>query len=125
MEVTQIHEGSGVYYYHDGRQFKGTFSQDEPVKGTLSFPDGSKYIGELRNGARHGHGVYHFSDGSVYEGESVMDRFEGKGKMTWNDGGWYEGEWSQGEIHGYGMEIRPDGSLRHNGLWRKGVPIRQ
>ena len=120
-----LKEGSGVYYYHDGRQFKGTFRQDEPVKGTLTFPDKSQYIGELRNGARHGQGTYHFSDGSVYEGESVMDRFEGKGKMTWNDGGWYEGEWSQGEIHGYGMEIRPDGSLRHHGLWRKGVPIRQ
>mmetsp|Transcript_113567 Transcript_113567/g.169856 ORF Transcript_113567/g.169856 Transcript_113567/m.169856 type:complete len:389 (+) Transcript_113567:203-1369(+) len=123
--VNDLKEGIGVLYYHDGRQFQGTFKQDDPVKGTLTFPDKSKYIGDLHNGARHGKGTYYFSDGSVYEGESVMDRFEGKGKMTWTDGGWYEGEWSQGEIHGYGMEIRPDGSLRHHGLWRKGVPIRQ
>lgn len=122
--VNDLREGEGKLMYADGRVFYGHFSQDDPVQGTLVYPDGAKYIGELHNGARHGYGVYYFTDGSKYEGYTVMNVFEGKGKMTWEDGGWYEGEWLQGEIHGYGLEVRADGSLRHKGRWSKGVPIR-
>lgn len=122
--VNDLKEGMGKLTYADGRVFQGNFDDDEAVEGTIKFPDGARYEGQLHNGARHGYGVYHFNDGSVYEGESVMNVFQGKGKMIWNDGGWYEGEWSQGEIHGRGKEIRPDGSLRHDGQWSKGVPIR-
>jgi hypothetical protein len=122
--VNDLKEGTGKLTYADGRIFTGNFDDDEAVEGTIKFPDGARYEGQLHNGARHGYGVYHFNDGSVYEGESVMNVFQGSGKMIWNDGGWYEGEWSQGEIHGRGKEIRPDGSLRHDGQWSKGVPIR-
>ncbi|KAL3923384.1 MAG: hypothetical protein SGARI_006230, partial [Bacillariaceae sp.] len=122
--VNDLKEGKGKLKYADGRVFEGNFDDDEAVEGTIKFPDGARYEGELHNGARHGYGVYYFNDGSVYEGQSKMNVFEGKGKMTWNDGGWYEGEWHQGEIHGKGKEIRPDGSLRHDGKWSKGVPIR-
>jgi hypothetical protein len=45
--------------------------------------------------------------------------------MIWEDGGWYEGEWAQSEIDGYGIEMRADGSIRHNGLWKNGIPIRK
>lgn len=123
--VNDLKEGEGTLNYSDGRVFRGIFREDDAVKGTLIFPDGAKYVGELRNGNRHGYGVYYFTDGSRYEGNSVMSVFEGKGKMTWPDGGWYEGDWVQGEIHGFGKEVRPDGSLRHDGPWRKGVPIRK
>lgn len=119
-----LKEGVGVFCYQGGRRFEGIFEKDEAVHGTLTFPDKSRYVGELSNGTRHGKGTYYFCDGSIYEGQSVKDRFEGHGKMTWTDGGWYEGEWLGGQINGYGMEIRPDGSLRHRGLWREGFPIR-
>ena len=122
--VNDLREGKGKLFYADGRIFDGDFQQDDPIKGTLTFPDGARYVGELHNGARHGYGIYYFTDNSIYEGYSVMNIFEGKGKMTWTDGGWYEGEWLQGEIHGYGIEIRADGSVRHKGQWSKGVPIR-
>jgi hypothetical protein len=122
--VNDLKEGEGKLIYSDGRVFKGRFKEDEAIKGTITFPDGAKYVGELHNSARHGYGVYMFADGSKYEGQSDMNIFAGKGKMTWTDGGWYEGEWSQGEVHGQGIEIRSDGSLRHEGRWSKGVPIR-
>jgi len=85
--------GHGVLYYNDGRVFSGHFQDDDPVTGTLTFPDGSQYCGELYNQARHGFGTYYFNDGSTYEGMSCMNVFEGQGRMTWPDGGWYEGEW--------------------------------
>ena len=64
------------------------------------------------------------TDGSRYEGESVNNFFEGNGKMIWPDGGWYQGEWSQGQIDGYGLEMRANGTIRHKGLWKNGVPVR-
>ena len=122
--VNDVKEGDGKLLYADGRVLVGRFEKDQAVKGTLDFPDGAKYKGELKGGARHGYGVFTFADGSIYEGQSVMNIFEGKGKMTWTDGGWYEGEWSKGQIHGNGKEVRPDGSLRHDGLWDNGAPVR-
>lgn len=122
--VNDLREGRGRLEYADGRVFEGTFKADEAIKGTLTFPDGAKYVGELNDGKRHGIGIYYFADGSRYEGESVNNYFEGKGKMIWEDGGYYDGEWSQGEIDGYGKEFRADGTLRHEGLWRSGYPVR-
>jgi len=122
--VNDLKEGIGIIHFTDGRIFQGKFRQDEASEGTMSYIDGAQYTGELHHGNRHGFGVYRFSDGSFYEGESVMNLFEGRGKMTWSDGGWYEGDWSRGEIHGFGKEFRPGGSLRHDGRWIKGVPIR-
>ena len=34
-------------------------------KGSLLFPDGSKYVGEWRNGIQHGFGLLSISDGST------------------------------------------------------------
>jgi hypothetical protein len=45
--------------------------------------------------------------------------------MSWSDGGWYEGNWVYGEMDGYGKEVRPDGTMRHQGEWRKGQPVRK
>ena len=122
--VNDLREGIGTIQFTDGRIFQGIFREDEASNGTMSYIDGAQYEGELHHGNRHGFGVYQFSDGSYYKGDSVMNLFEGRGKMTWSDGGWYEGDWSKGEIHGFGKEYRPDGSLRHDGRWIKGVPIR-
>lgn len=122
--VNNLKEGHGTLHFIDGRIFKGEFREDEAFKGTMSYVDGAQYTGELHHGNRHGYGIYHFTDGSYYEGDSIMNVFEGDGKMTWSDGFWYEGEWSRGEIHGFGKEYRADGSLRHDGKWVKGVPIR-
>jgi MORN repeat len=36
----------------------------------------------------------------------------------------YRGEWQDGKAHGYGVEHRPDGSIRHEGEWKKDRPIR-
>lgn len=122
--VNDLREGMGSMQFTDGRIFQGRFTDDEARNGTMSYIDGTQYEGDLHHGKRHGLGVYRFSDGSYYEGQSVMDVLEGFGKMIWSDGGWYEGDWFRGEIHGFGKEYRPDGSLRHDGRWIKGLPIR-
>jgi hypothetical protein len=94
------------------------------VQGTMTYQDGSTYDGQWEDGMRHGTGRCVFMDFSIYEGEFREGEFHGFGKMTWNDGGWYEGQWLNGEMHGKGREIRADGSLRHDGEWVKGQPLR-
>ena len=47
----------------------------------------------------------------------------GFGECTWIDGRTYSGEWKDGSAHGIGKEVRPDGSIRHDGLWEKDKPI--
>ena len=90
----------------------------------MKYQDRSVYGGSWVCSMRHGRGKYIFVDGSEYEGEFREGNFHGHGKMTWNDEGWYIGEWCDGKMHGKGKEIRPDGSLRHDGEWSRSRPIR-
>lgn len=48
---------------------------------TVEYPDGSKYVGKIKNGNRHGKGIMYFSSGNYYEGEWKNDNFHGKGKL--------------------------------------------
>jgi hypothetical protein len=43
----------------------------------------------------------------------------------WADGRIYKGDWVDGKAHGYGIERRPDGSVRHDGQWENDKPIRK
>lgn len=39
-----------------------------PGKGTLTYPDGSKLVGEFEGDQANGDGVLHFKNGDTYEG---------------------------------------------------------
>jgi hypothetical protein len=116
--------GIGKMKFADGRTFDGEYINGQMVEGKMTYQDGSTYAGSWVDGMRHGRGRCVFTDESIYEGEFKEGEFFGRGKMTWNDGGWYEGEWLNGDMHGRGREVRADGSLRHDGEWLKGQPIR-
>merc|ERR1712241_698072 len=102
--------------------FEGEFFRGQMIQGQMTYQDGSLYNGSWVDGMRHGRGKCIFVDGSEYEGDFRKGKFHGHGKMTWNDRGWYVGNWCEGEIHGRGKEVRPDGSLRHDGEWERGQP---
>ena len=63
--------------------------------GTLTYKDGSKYIGEFKRG-----------------------RFSGQGIFTWLDGVKYVGEFKNGKRHGQGTYTWTDGTI-DNGIWKK------
>ena len=45
------------------------------------------YIGEYKDGLRHGKGTLYYLNGDIkYEGDFVNDKFEGNGKGYWEDG---------------------------------------
>jgi len=117
--------GQGTMRFADGRVFVGEYVNGQMTEGKMIYQDGSTYEGGWADGMRHGRGKCVFTDESIYEGEFREGEFHGHGKMTWSDGGWYEGEWWNGEMHGQGKEMRPNGSLRHEGAWSKGQPVRR
>lgn len=116
--------GKGVMRFDNGRVFEGTYIRGQMVQGKMTYQDGSVYDGSWLDCARHGSGTCTFVDGSIYEGEFKEGHFHGHGQMTWNDGGYYVGDWSFGEMHGNGKEIRPNGSVRHDGEWSHDQPVR-
>lgn len=71
--------------------------------GTINFPDGDKYDGDLVNGVMHGAGVFTSADGDVYQGGFADGQFFGTGKHTYTDGDFYEGDFVDGKKHGNGI----------------------
>ena len=91
-------------------------------QGTETFPNGYKYVGEFKNGKRHGQGTYSWPywksllpgykgsykkyDGtfSKYVGEFKNGLRHGKGTQTYPDGYKYVGEFKDDEKNGQGIE---------------------
>ena len=61
--------------------------------GSLTVPNGEKYVGEFKDGRRHGQGTVSIPNGSKYEGEWKDDEFNGQGKYTFSNGGSFVGLW--------------------------------
>ena len=62
--------GQGQLYYADGSRYIGQFKNGEPAgNGTCYYANGDKYIGEWAYHAPHGRGVMHFRSGMVYAAE--------------------------------------------------------
>lgn len=93
-------------------------------KQTHTYPDGSKYKGELKDGKRHGQGAWLRPDGTKYIGQWFNDRPEGQGTITWPDGKKYVGQWKNGKRHGQGAEISADGDMVE-GEWEAGTFVRE
>ena len=77
---------------------------------------GEKYIGQKKDGKRHGKGVQVWPDGDKYEGEFIDDRFFGWGSYTWASGDKYVGKWKNDLKHGEGTFYYSNG-ITEEGYW--------
>ena len=87
-------------------------------KGTLTFASGTIYVGEWRDGNFHGEGTW-TGYGVKYVGEFVDGNHHGKGTVTWANGDEYVGEWRDHKQHGEGTETYADGTVKA-GVWQNG-----
>jgi len=71
-------------------------------QGTLTKPNGDMYEGEFRDGERTGQGKFNWSDGEKYVGEFKDGKQDGQGTYTHSDGRKYVGEWKDGYRTGQG-----------------------
>ena len=78
--------------------------------GTFTFPSGSKYVGEFRDGNYHGQGTYTYTNGQQFVGEYREGKRNGQGTYTFPSGQKYVGEFRDGNYHGQGTYTFPDGA---------------
>ena len=75
-----------------------------------SCTQGTKYVGEYKDGKRHGQGTFTHPDGGKYVGEWKDDKPNGQGTFTDYNGKKYVGEWKEGKPNGQGTTTFLDGS---------------
>jgi len=97
----------------DWGKYEGKIINGKPNKGTITNFDGSKYVGEWKDGTFHGQGTHiHYSGNQKYEGEWRNGKKHGQGTMTWSSGGKYVGEWKDGETWN-GIYYDKDGNITY------------
>lgn len=96
---------------------KSEAKEASPKTETIQYANGTRYIGELRNGKPHGKGCIYYSNGSHYEGGFDQGEKSGFGVHEWTNTVRYEGQWRAGKKEGDGVIIFPDGS-RLNATFR-------
>ena len=67
-----------------------------------TYADGDKYVGEHKDGKKHGQGTYTYASGDKYVGEYKDGKYHGQGTYTWANGDKYVGEWKDDNYHGQG-----------------------
>ena len=86
--------------------------------GTYAWDTGQKYVGEFKDGVRHGEGIQTSSSGT-YEGYFKNDKMNGIGTYTWENGDKYNGEFVNNQLEGKGIYTYPNGNSR-SGVWKNG-----
>jgi hypothetical protein len=99
-------------------EYKGTkINITESKQVTKTFPNGNKYVGEIKDGKLHGQGTSTFPNGDKYVGEFKNNKYNGQGTYTTSGGLKYTGYWKDGKRSGQGDLIFPDGEKYH-GDWK-------
>ena len=52
----------------------------------MTYPNGSKYLGEYKDGKKHGQGTFTYPNGDKYVGEFKDGEKNGQGTFTFSDG---------------------------------------
>ena len=74
--------------------------------------DKGVYVGEKKDGKRHGQGKFKWSDGDKYVGEFKDGKRNGQGTYTWSGRSRYIGEWKDDKKDGQGTYIYGKGKLK-------------
>ncbi|EEH58222.1 uncharacterized protein MICPUCDRAFT_16190, partial [Micromonas pusilla CCMP1545] len=86
------------------------------------YSNGNAYVGEWKDGKKHGRGVYAWRSGARYDGEWFRGAMHGVGALVSADGVTaYRGSFFAGEKRGLGRQTFANGDA-HEGLWKDGVP---
>ena len=96
--------GHGIKYDLYGVAISGMWENDKCIEVLFNLKyksyNNGRYIGELKDGKRHGRGSYYWADGNRYEGEWKDDKPNGQGTMYYKDGSLKSGSWEMGVFVG-------------------------
>ena len=112
-----IGEETGVLYlWENGTKYMGEWKDGiKHGQGTYTYLDGKNYVGEFRNGKFNGQGTYIYGIGKLkgekYEGEWKNGERTGPGTYTWSNGDKYVGEYKD-EKPWNGTYYDKDGNIK-------------
>lgn len=89
--------------------------------GSYIYENGDRYVGDFRDGARDGFGVYIYGQsgdfaGDFYAGMHAKGVFNGFGTYIWNDGRIDIGMFGNNMLNGYAIATYPDAKVE-SGQW--------
>ena len=88
-------------------------------QGAYTYASSAKYVGEWKDGKKHGQGAYTYASGARYVGEFKDGEMHGQGAYTYPNGAKYVGQFKDGKVQGHGTYTNTDGSIAE-GLWENG-----
>lgn len=113
-EASGVGAGAGIPRTAAASPSQGSRSSTE-----LVFGNGCRYSGQVRDGKANGFGTMRWPDGDFYRGEMRDNLKHGYGEST-SLGVRYEGEWCDGKRHGRGCETNASGDIIRQGVWNDG-----
>jgi hypothetical protein len=95
---------------YEGEWSRGLFVS---TNGTIKYPDGNWYKGELQNGFKTGKGEELMKGGMRYVGQFEDGRFKGKGELILTNGDRITGDWRDSKLLGAGTyHVKGGGSFK-------------
>jgi hypothetical protein len=96
------YHGNGKITYANGGWSEGVFENGTLANGRCKaiYEDGTRYEGDMVNGAFNGQGTIVWASGDSYTGSFVNGQFHGYGTYIWADGNSVSGTWNNGEFVG-------------------------
>ena len=124
VEEFNLVEDSAIITYADGGRYDGEVRDKlRHGKGTLTMSDGCYYNGEWSNDALNGQGTFLWPDDKCYKGSFVNNIRSGYGELILGDGASYKGGWENNKPHGKGNLMTSDGR-NYEGEWVAGQPFK-
>tara|TARA_B110000858_G_scaffold197242_1_gene258285 strand:- start:4463 stop:5035 length:573 start_codon:yes stop_codon:yes gene_type:complete len=100
----------GVYVWSNAEAYIGEWKNGtKHGKGTYMYPDGENYVGEYKDNKRHGQGIYSHASGDKYVGEFKYGNKHGKGTYFYANGDKHVGEYKDDIRHGLGTTTFANG----------------
>jgi len=88
-------------------------------EGIMQYLSG-KYVGQWKDGLRHGLGKFTWNNVDTYSGYWFEDKRHGEGTYIWHDGSKYKGHYNHGVRSGYGIYYYTNGSI-YEGTWQSNL----
>ncbi|KAE9325882.1 hypothetical protein PF008_g16784 [Phytophthora fragariae] len=99
---------SPATHIYEGSVRRGKFHGLGTLHIRMAFTRG-EYVGEWKEGQRHGYGIERLDNGELFEGYWAYDRHNGPGELVLADGSRYDGFFRRGLWHGHGLRTLANG----------------
>ena len=114
--------GNNRFHTHTSDNNPGVFAPLNTRNwGSIAFPDGSTYTGDVFERLMHGKGCFISKQGYRYVGDFFNGVFNGQGSLWTADGSEYFGQFQKGKLHGKGFFINGRDGSRYKGEYTNGV----